>query len=364
MRNHLKLTDIAVQQLKQSQISTTYWDLLLPAFGVRIGKHAKTFIVIDNKGSRTKLGRYPSLTLAKAREQARLVLTGGAAETLTYAEARRKYLDTETPKMSASHGKEVSRILSTNFADLDAKPLTALTAQHIVRVLDELAETKPSQACHVHSRIKTFFRWAQARSLIGLNPIEHLPPPAKQASRDRIFTDKELIAIYSAAKESKTSFGYITCIALHTGLRRANIAELEWDWISDDVITIPADAMKSEQPFLLPNLIQPILREMPRAHARYVFPSDAGTPISAFSKGKLDLEKRSKITDWGLHDCRRTFRSKLSEWRCCSPDIAEMLLAHSVGSSIRRTYDCWTYLPEKREALVRYDARLRALVKK
>ena len=362
MPKRVKLTDIAVERLKPAPVSTTYWDLLLPAFGVRVGSRAKTFIIVKNNGRRIKLGRYPSLSLAKAREQARLALSGSSISTHAFADVRRLYLAAECPKMSVRHAKEVTRILNLNFAHFDTTLLSAITAQQIAHVLDELADNTPGQACHVHSRIKTFFRWAHTRNLISLNPIEHLPPPAKQTSRDRILTDKELVAIYSAAKSVKDSFGYISRIAIHTGLRRANIAELEWDWITGNLLTIPASAMKSEQPFILPNLIQPILKEIPRAHARYVFPSDAGTPFSAFSKNKLILERLSGITDWTLHDCRRTFRSKLSEWRCCSPDIAELLLAHKVGSNVQRIYDRWTYLPEKREALVKYEKNLRRIL--
>ena len=52
----------------------TYWDLGTKAFGVRIGKSAKTFIVIRDGGRRIKLGRYPDLSLQDARAKARRIL--------------------------------------------------------------------------------------------------------------------------------------------------------------------------------------------------------------------------------------------------------------------------------------------------
>jgi integrase len=168
--------------------------------------------------------------------------------------------------------------------------------------------------------------------------------------------------VYAAAQELAYPFGFIVLLAIHTGLRRSNVAKLEWSWISDDVITIPAASMKDEQPFLLPNLINENLKLIPKVHPRYVFPSRAGTPFSVFSQNKKKLDARCKVENWTLHDLRRTFRSKLSEWRCCSSDIAEMLIAHQVGTKVQRIYDRWTYFPEKREALEIYERRLAQLV--
>jgi len=73
----LKLTDVTVDRLPHTKNQVTYWDALLPAFGVRVGANSKTFIVIRNNGRRTKLGRYPFLSLADARSQDRLLIAHG-----------------------------------------------------------------------------------------------------------------------------------------------------------------------------------------------------------------------------------------------------------------------------------------------
>ena len=65
VKMRVKLTDVTVASLKKGE----YWDAAFPAFGVRVGKRAKTFILNHNK-TRKKLGRYPALSLAEARRKA------------------------------------------------------------------------------------------------------------------------------------------------------------------------------------------------------------------------------------------------------------------------------------------------------
>jgi hypothetical protein len=110
----LKLTDLAINSLAPGK---THWDLLLPAFGVRVGKHRKTFIIVTSKGNRIKLGTYPALTLQQARDQARKIiskaqtpLNSPASEppTLTFAEALDQYLRTEGAKMGIPIGGKSS----------------------------------------------------------------------------------------------------------------------------------------------------------------------------------------------------------------------------------------------------------------
>ena len=63
---------------------------MLPAFGVRVGSRNKTFIVMLGKARKCQtIGRYPAWTLLKAREKARLMISGseGAQSTVYFDEA-------------------------------------------------------------------------------------------------------------------------------------------------------------------------------------------------------------------------------------------------------------------------------------
>ena len=77
----LKVTDLAIQHLKFRHPQATYWDTMLPAFGVRVGTRSKTFIVMQGKArKRQTIGRYPAMKLQKALAQARLLLTSETSE--------------------------------------------------------------------------------------------------------------------------------------------------------------------------------------------------------------------------------------------------------------------------------------------
>ena len=74
----LKLTDLTIQKFKHQHPQITYWDTMLPAFGVRVGTRSKTFIVMQGKTrKRQTLGRYPATKLQDAREQARIARQSG-----------------------------------------------------------------------------------------------------------------------------------------------------------------------------------------------------------------------------------------------------------------------------------------------
>jgi hypothetical protein len=42
----VKLSDLTIQNFKYQHPQVTFWDALLPAFGVRVGSRSKTFIVM------------------------------------------------------------------------------------------------------------------------------------------------------------------------------------------------------------------------------------------------------------------------------------------------------------------------------
>ena len=92
----LKLTDLTIQHLKFQHPQVTFWDTMLPAFGVRVGSRSKTFIVVTgNARKRQTLGRYPALKLQEARDKARLYLSGSrnaGHPSLTVADAVEEYL--------------------------------------------------------------------------------------------------------------------------------------------------------------------------------------------------------------------------------------------------------------------------------
>ncbi len=72
-------------------------------------------------------------------------------------------------------------------------------------------------------------------------------------------------------------------------------------------------------------------------------------PLSGWSKMKLKLDKLANVTDWTLHDVRRTVATKMAELKI-HPHVIEAVLNHRMVG-VAGIYNRFDYLTEKREAI-------------
>src|SRR4051794_8365141 len=98
----IRLTATAVKRFQPpSSGQLEYYDTHLPAFGLRVSySGTKAWFVmtrVDRKLTRVTLGRYPTLSLADARDKARAAIeharAGGDPRHIEVAERRRKEKD-------------------------------------------------------------------------------------------------------------------------------------------------------------------------------------------------------------------------------------------------------------------------------
>lgn len=102
------LTDLTVRNLTPG----VYFDIRTPAFGIRVGAHRKTWLVVRGRTrTKTVVGHYPAMSLSDARTTAKKMLTETPElpkpKALTFAEARAAYLTQHTgrPRMKQSGRK-------------------------------------------------------------------------------------------------------------------------------------------------------------------------------------------------------------------------------------------------------------------
>jgi len=99
----------------------------------------------------------------------------------------------------------------------------------------------------------------------------------------------------------------------------------------------------------------------------YYFPgreNDTHFNDGSWGKCKLELENASGVFHWQLRDIRRTFRSNMPKLKV-SRDIAEILLNHVSGNKneLDEIYDRYDYIEEKRDALQKWEERLKLLIR-
>ena len=87
----------------------------------------------------------------------------------------------------------------------------------------------------------------------------------------------------------------------------------------------------------------------------YVF-TTGKKPIGGFSQLKSKFDEKAGLSDWTIHDLRRTARSLMS--RAGVPtDHAERCLGHAMGG-VRGTYDRYAYHSEKLRAFEALAAQI------
>src|SRR6266568_1924140 len=218
---HARLTDATIRALKTPPSGQAdYWDQTpgFKGFGVRVSQGgSRTFILLHGPNrTRTTLGRYPILTLAKARERAGIILAERTlgiepeAPTIAFGDALTIFFTAHCDVANRDRtAYETKRLLNRHFKpEFEHKLLAEIKTVRIATLLDSIEGI--SERRHAFTALRTFFHFVQRRGLIKANPCERLQlPGGKSQSRERILSDEELIAVWSAAGTMGYPFGKI-----------------------------------------------------------------------------------------------------------------------------------------------------------
>lgn len=133
-------------------------------------------------------------------------------------------------------------------------------------------------------------------------------------------------------------------------IREFDMAKEEW--------TIPAERMKAGAPHTIPLVGRAleIVRELLPLTNGYLFPSP-GSKAGHLSNMAMEmLLRRMGVSKYTVHGMRSTFRDWAGDCTEHPEEIAEMALAHTVGSAVRRAYRRSEALTKRRALMVDWDA--------
>jgi len=369
----MKLTDLSIRVLKApAKGQATYLDNGLKGFGVRVSQGGtKSFVLVHGKSrERITIGRYPVISLADARTAARRIL---AEETLGQHRAKAVRFEDAFDLYVANHckqhlrlstAKETERLLRRLMPKLRHEKLHEIETDRLVKIIEGYIST-PSEARHIFVAARGFLRWCVKRQLLKYSPLNDVEAPTKPSTRERTLTDAELVAIWRAADDG-SAYSTILRLLILTGQRRAQIGSLHADFIDGAaaVITWPPHTMKNNRAHTIPitPMVAAMLSQLPKGG--YLFPARGkDSPFNGFSPSKRYFDKKVEdVAPWTIHDFRRTFSTGIAKLRV-APHIKEMLLAHSAAKDpVEAIYDKHTYLSEKREALLLWEAKVQTLL--
>lgn len=314
----------------------------------------------------------PVLSLAQARQVAKDLKVAGASGKLdrapagTWGDLVAEYLKHAEGSQRARTYGETKRILEgKDLAAWKDRPARSITSDDVRRVRDAITERgAPISATRTLRKIGAMGTWAKSEGKLDASPAFGIKPRTKEDSRDRVLTDGEIKAFWRGCGAIGYPYGDCFRMLLLTGCRLREVAHGSWDEIDGDTWVIPGRRTKNGKPHVV-HLSEPalaIIEGLPRV-GDYLFSSDGANPIRSFSATKDKLDAASGISDWVLHDLRRSCCTVMAGLGVAA-HVADKVLNHTAGSikGVAAIYNRFEYMAERREALDKLGRHINGLM--
>ncbi len=332
-----KLTETYVRKAPHPKTGTSkHWDNEVRGFALFVGKQAKTWYFQRDVGGETrrmKIGRYPTIPAAAARETAQslaLELSRGAGKAFarrmpTLDEAMKGYL--ERPKLrSDAHKEGVRAQMQAYLKDWLKLPLDEITRGMVVSRHQSLAD-RPSAANHLMRNFRAIWNYARRTG-------DSLPEPPTLAVEwypeepgSEVIED---LAAWRARVDALSNPIHATFyrLLLFTGFRKSEALKLRWKDVLGDRIRLPMT--KNGRAFDLPilDVHRAILEPMRGLHGEWVFPSPKAADGHLANPFRLE---------WSFHAHRRTFATVAVEAGVLE-EVVGRLLNHTPVSITGQRY--------------------------
>jgi len=242
---------------------------------------------------------------------------------------------------------------------LNSKRIDEIGKRDVIALLDSINDRgAPVMARRVKAHVRRFFHWCLERDILKIDPTAGLPRVGNGKSRDRVLTDSELAKVLRACQGP---YGAVVRLLALTGARREEIAKLKWSEIDGDTIKLEGSRTKTGEPHTIPlsSAAQALLNSLPHL-GDFVF--NGVRPVSNWSHSKNELDAASGVTNWRIHDLRRTVATGLQKLGFNLQTI-EAVLGHASGSrsGVVGVYQRHSFDAEKRAALEVWGAHVMAL---
>lgn len=275
---------------------------------------------------------------------------------------------------SASYANRVPRELRAALAEWRTVAAADFAQADAIRVIDKVkAKRGPVAANRLRAVARACWAWGVKRGSLPANPWGATPKPARERARERVLTDAEVGALWTAAGTLDEPWAGISRLLLLTGQRRGEVAAMAWaeldlgraEWALPGARTKNGQAHKVP----LPQAALDTLREVKRrSGAALVFEGPRRNVPSGFGKMKARLdvamanaakEAGRDLPPWTLHDIRRTVATGLQRLGV-RLEVTEAVLNHVSGSrsGIVGVYQLYGWDSEKATALSAWAAHV------
>jgi integrase len=363
---------------------TDYFDrgANIPGFGIRVAPgHATWFLLYRQYGRlvRYKVGTYPPMLLADARETARRVwLQTQVAEVdpsaakkarrtaRTFAALAYPYIDDYARPHKKSWRDDARRLRTICLPKWKTRAAADIQPVDVRELLRDVVRRRGGPTANrTRALLSKVFRWAKSEGYLDTNPTADIGKRVSEVARERVLSNQEIVTLWSRLENPDVFAPAIALglkLRLLLGQRASSVNQMQWAQIDWKARTwdIPGDQMKAGHPHIvpLPTDVISLLKDRRKAvgpDSRYVLDGGRARNLHLGVTAKMGLE--------GVEpkDLRRTCATGMAR-RGASRFIVGRVLGH-VDNSVTGIYDRFEYLQEKRVALDAWGRHVRGIVK-
>ena len=323
------------------------------------------------------LGGADIVTLPQARDRAleyrRMAKQGlnprfnANREIPTFTEiAQLVHIDRMPTWKNAKHGQQwLNTLRDYAFPKIGRMPIDSIGQPEVLMCLSPIWTDKHETAKRLAQRIKTVLDVAKSKGFrSGENPVTEikdakvLPKVTAKPKHHAAMRWQDAPAFYADLKTREAMSAKALMFTCLTGSRTGEVLGMQWGEVDFDarLWTCPAVRMKTGSDHRVPlteemlKIVEP-LRAMESA---YVFEGQKRhRPLS--NMAMLMLLRRMNVEGVTVHGFRSTFRDWASEVANANWDVAEISIAHKVGSDVSRAYARSDLLDKRRVLMERWS---------
>ena len=286
---------------------------------------------VAGKSRNIGLGSLRDIGLDEARaiwREKRRALRDGTEGAQTFAAVAQRAYAAREGRLKGGKKTQWLTQLETHLGPLWRRPIAKVTAPALLDQLTPLVTTKTETARKVIGRVGATFDYGVAIGAVAFNPAPAVrsaaPWPAKNIQHHAACPIDEAPALYARIRALETVGAAALMVTILTGARGGTVRHMRPEQIAGDVWHVPAENMKSGQPYDYP-LVGAALAVTDRwsAVARpYLF----GRPISDMTMLKV---MRDLDVPYTVHGWRSTLVDWARESLSIDDEMIDMILAHS-----------------------------------
>lgn len=326
---------------------------------------------INGKIQKKTIGIFPDMGISDARLSAKSLTDELTVSTSD--ESRKREIQSMTFRQVYDAWFELKQDEVKNWRDISGRfknhvlPKLGSKAFGSLLPLDVLDALKPLVTDKKYETIKRICIWLKQIEDYAFNAgiieterlqkISKLFKQPKGEHRATLPPDEIKTFFKEALTSPRASLDIINLIkvAFFTLLRPGEYTAMKWEWVKEDIIEVPAEFMKMKRPHRVPisKQLKTMLEQIPH-RGEFVFYTprahDGHYSINALTVFFKRIGYKDRLTPHGIRSIGRTWMAENK----VPFEVAELSLAHSVGSQTVQAYNRTDLLEERKEAMQRW----------